>query len=105
MLQKLISIVVAIALASVGFAQEKAKDTSQRELERKKLDDAARALLQKRLPQVNFTNVGMRDAVDFLRDVSGANIYVNWRELKKAGIDDQTLVTFKVKDVTFEKTL
>jgi len=106
MFQRLISIVLVLLFGSVSVAQEKSKDVSQRELDRKKvINDAARAQLQKRLPEVNFTKVGLRDAIDFLRDVSGANIYTDWRELKKAGIDQQTQVNFKVHDVTLEKVL
>ena len=31
------------------------------------------------LPATNLDNVSISDAIDFLRDVSGANIHVNWR--------------------------
>ncbi|HEV8378910.1 MAG TPA: hypothetical protein VGP99_08670 [Tepidisphaeraceae bacterium] len=105
MLQRLISIVVVACLASVVLGQEKSKEASERELQRKKWNDAAKAALQRHIPQVNLVNVGFRDAIDFLRDVSGANVYVNWREIKKAGVDEQTQLNLKVKDVTFEKVL
>ena len=40
-----------------------------------------RAQLDRVLPAVNFTNVTLKDAIDFLRDVSGSNIHVNWRPM------------------------
>ena len=43
----------------------------------------ARAALDKRLPEVRFDAVGFEEAVNFLRDVTGANIYVNWRAWKR----------------------
>jgi len=33
-----------------------------------------RAQLDRVLPAVNFSNVTLKDAIDFLRDVSGSNI-------------------------------
>lgn len=103
MFHRLLSIVLVLVLSTFSFAQEKPK--TDPDAQRKKSDDAARALLQKRLPSVNFANVNLRDAIDFFRDVTGANIYTSWRDLKAAGIDQSTQVNINVKDVTFEKVL
>src|SRR6185503_19872463 len=45
------------------------------------------------------------DVIDFLRDVTGANIFVNWRALEAAGIDRNTPVTARLRDVKFSKAL
>ena len=37
------------------------------------------ARLDRQLPEVNFKGQGLSDVMDFLRDVSGAEIFVNWR--------------------------
>ena len=42
--------------------------------------------LETQLPSVNLTNVSVSDAIDFLRDVSGENIHVNWRALEEVGV-------------------
>src|SRR5215210_8050321 len=34
------------------------------------------------LPEVKFQGSPLKDVFDFLRDVSGANIHVNWRALE-----------------------
>ena len=41
----------------------------------------ARVLLDRELPAINFAGVSLRDALDFLRDVSGANMHVNWKAI------------------------
>ena len=43
--------------------------------------------------------------VDFLRDVSGANIFVNWKSLEGAGVDRNAPVTAKLRNVKFSKAL
>ena len=57
------------------------------------------------LPTVQFDAIGFSDVVDFLRDISGANIFVNWKVLEAAGIDRNTPVTANVHNVKFSKAL
>jgi general secretion pathway protein D len=54
---------------------------------------------------VRFDNVGFVDVLDFLRDVTSANIFVNWRALETAGIDRNAPVTARLRDVKFSKAL
>ena len=68
-------------------------------------NDKAFLLLQKRLPEVRFDAIGFSDVVDFLRDITGANMFVNWRALEAAGIDRNTPVSTRLKDATFQQVL
>jgi hypothetical protein len=68
-------------------------------------DQKVQELLKKKLPEVNFQAIGFSDVVDFLRDVTGSNITVNWRALEAAGIDRNAPVTARLKDITFEQAL
>ncbi len=68
-------------------------------------DEAVRAQLDRKLPEVRFDNVGFSDVIDFLRDVSSANIFVNWRALEAAGVDKNAPVTARLRDVKFSKAL
>ena len=61
--------------------------------------------LDRKLPEVNFKDNRFEDVIDFLRDVTGANIFVNWRALELAGIPKDTKLTVQIKDVKFEKAL
>ncbi|HVT90213.1 MAG TPA: hypothetical protein VHD56_15280 [Tepidisphaeraceae bacterium] len=68
-------------------------------------DAAVLAILEKKLPEVKFENLGLADVVQFLQDVSGANIVPIWRALETAGIDRNTPVNARLRDVKFSKVL
>ena len=68
-------------------------------------DQAAQAQLDKKLPDLNFPAIGFADVIDFLRDVTGANIYVRWSALEAAGIDRNAPVNARLRDVKFSKAL
>jgi general secretion pathway protein D len=70
-----------------------------------KEDQAVQALLDHRLPTVQLPQVPLADAIDFLRDITTANILVNWKALEADGIDKQTQVTATLHDVKFSKVL
>src|SRR5436190_17297133 len=63
------------------------------------------ASLNRTLPEVKFDGVALVDAVDFLRDITDANIVVNWKALEAAGVTRETLVNIKLRGVTLRKAL
>ena len=65
---------------------------------------ASRAL-NTRLPEVKFQGVALRDAFDFLRDVTGANLHVNWKAIEALGVTQDTQVNVRLRDVTLRKVL
>lgn len=68
-------------------------------------DAALQAQLARPLPEVNFDAVAFADCIDFLRDVSGANIFVNWKVLEASGVDRNAPVSVQLKNVRFGKAL
>ena len=52
--------------------------TNAIELGEKSEDQAVYAALDRKLPEVRLNNIAFSDVIEFLRDVSGANLYVNW---------------------------
>jgi len=54
---------------------------------------SAKRALNNVMPEVKFDNVSISDAIDFLRDVSSANIHVNWRALEEIGVGKDTIRT------------
>ncbi len=64
-----------------------------------------RRRLQMTVPQIAFSDTRLEDVVQFMRDVTKAAIYVQWRELKKVGIKKDTPVNTKLKEVTLETVL
>jgi len=66
---------------------------------------SARRVLNNVLPDVKFDNVSISDAIDFLRDVSAANIHVNWRALEEVGVGKDTTVNVRLRAVSLRKIL
>jgi type II secretory pathway component GspD/PulD (secretin)/tetratricopeptide (TPR) repeat protein len=68
-------------------------------------DRAVQAQLDRQLPELQFDAIGFSDVIDFLRDVSGSNVFVNWKSLEAAGVDRNTPVTARLHNVKFSKAL
>jgi hypothetical protein len=69
-------------------------------------DQAVRAMLEKRLPEVQFDGNSFNDVIEFLRDVTQTNLLVDWPVLKAAGIDkEETKISLHLRNVTFGKAL
>src|SRR5689334_2468229 len=65
----------------------------------------ADARLQRRLPEVHLHGVALADAVDFLRDVSGANFFVDWAALKGANVTKDHPITLDAQNVMVAQCL
>jgi hypothetical protein len=63
------------------------------------------AALGVRLPEVKFQGATLKDCFEFLRDVTGANIHVNWKALEAAGVNGDVQVNMRLKDVSMRKVL
>ncbi|MDB5328229.1 MAG: hypothetical protein JWM57_3798 [Phycisphaerales bacterium] len=68
-------------------------------------DEAVNALLDKSLPEIRFEAVSLSDVIDFLRDTTQANIFVNWKALEAAGIDRNAPVSTRLRNVKLSKVL
>ena len=66
---------------------------------------ARRSVLDQVIPDVKFTNVALKDALEFLRDVTGANIHVNWKAIEAAGVSQDINVNMRLREVQFRKAL
>jgi beta-lactamase regulating signal transducer with metallopeptidase domain len=71
----------------------------------KQLNENVRTRLEKTLPALQFDGVGFSDVVDFLHDVSGVPVEVNWASLEASGIDRNAPVTATLRNVKFSKAL
>jgi hypothetical protein len=61
--------------------------------------------LDRKIPQVNFVNTPLKKALDDLRDMSSANLYVPWKVLNDAGATESTPVNVRVRDVPLSRAL
>ena len=62
-------------------------------------------LLSRSLPEMKFTGVTFGDAIDFIRDASGANIHVNWKALETQNVTADTTVNLRLRSVPLKKVL
>ncbi|MGB7158913.1 MAG: hypothetical protein WBD40_12645, partial [Tepidisphaeraceae bacterium] len=68
-------------------------------------DAATQLLLDRPLPELKLDNIPFTDVVDALRDITGANIFVNWRALEAEGVDRAAPVTARLRNIKFSKAL
>jgi general secretion pathway protein D len=61
--------------------------------------------LNQRLPELKFQGVTLGDAIEFLRDVSGTNMTVNWKALETAGVSKDTPINIHLAGITLRKAL
>ena len=66
---------------------------------------SVKQMLNTNLPEVRFNGVALTDAIDFLRDISGANLVVNWKALEEAGITKDTQLNIRLRGVSLKKAL
>lgn len=62
-------------------------------------------LLEKRLPEVRFEDATLESVIRSLRELTGADIEVNWRVLKPAAVTPDTKVSVSLHNVRFGKAL
>jgi hypothetical protein len=53
--------------------------------------------LNRPMPQINFVNSGLHDVLDFLSDVTGLSIRVEWDALRAAGVEPDARVSAKLQ--------
>lgn len=94
----------ALAQENDKLAEER-RDREKKDRAAGKKNEQVRAALNRILPEVRFENIPLGDAIDFLRDVTGVNIEVDWRALSRAKANKDTVISARVRGVTFEKAL
>jgi len=62
-------------------------------------------MLAARLPSAKLDNVPFADAIDFLRDVAGVNVTVDWKALEGLNISRTTEINLNLHDVSAGKVL
>ncbi len=71
----------------------------------KRGDVSMNVAMQLRVPNVELANVPLDDVFEFMRDVAGLNLYVNWPALEAAGIDRSAPVALKLRNIKMGKVM
>jgi beta-lactamase regulating signal transducer with metallopeptidase domain len=90
---------------SLAGAINEAKEVKRDDASHKEPDEALQKKLDLMIPELNFNAQRLSDVIDFLRDLSEANIFVNWKSLEAAGIERDTPVTARFRNIRFGKLL
>lgn len=61
--------------------------------------------LDRRLPELQFDAIALGSVMQFLQDVTGANMVTNWGALSEVGITAETKVTERFRDVKTSEVL
>jgi hypothetical protein len=69
------------------------------------LDARARDALKLQIPETRFQANRFEEVISFLRDVSGANIRVNWRALEAAGVNRGAPLTLNLGSTPLSEVL
>jgi hypothetical protein len=97
-----VAVICALGLSRTAGAEEKvAGGAGAKAVEEAAVDRQ----LDRKLPEINFGGQQLVDVMDFLCDVSGANIYVDWKRMEESGIRKDTAVSLRLKDVQFRAAL
>lgn len=79
--------------------------TIQLEERRESPANAAQEALNRVLPKVELSEVSLKRAFEQLRELSSANLVVNWKALKVAGVDAEEPVSLSLADVRLSTAL
>jgi beta-lactamase regulating signal transducer with metallopeptidase domain len=66
---------------------------------------AMQAVLERTVPEVTFDAVGLDDVLTFFRDLTGANLVVDWKALEAAHVAKDAPVSVRVRNVKLAQAL
>lgn len=87
-----LALAVAILAATTGFSSLRAADVKT-------------GTPVGRINEINVDAVPLSKVMDFLRNISGVNLVVNWKSLEGAGVTRDTPITLQVRDLPLRKML
>jgi hypothetical protein len=61
--------------------------------------------LNNSLPEIRISDATLGDAIDFIRDASGANIHVNWRALAELNVTREMPINMRLRSVSLRSVL
>jgi uncharacterized membrane protein YgcG len=65
----------------------------------------ANSSLNRRIVEARFENKTLGEAIEWIREVAGANLTVNWRALAESGVTPDTQINLRLYNVTLRKLL
>ena len=88
-----------------NWAEITAKRTGAAEVTESEANRVVNRKLEATAPEIKFEGVSFEQVIDYLRDLTGLNIVVNWTALEAAAIEKDKEVNLKLTNVKFSKAL
>ncbi|MFQ5424212.1 MAG: hypothetical protein ACE5F9_09565 [Phycisphaerae bacterium] len=82
-----------------------AKRTGAADVTETESNRTVRRKLRETTPELKFDGIAFEQVVDYLRDLTGLNIVVNWTAMEFAAIERDAEVNLKLQNVRLEKAL
>ncbi|MGC9454984.1 MAG: hypothetical protein ACP5HU_08965 [Phycisphaerae bacterium] len=101
----ILAALVFLALSAVTVAQVSDDIVGTGASRRTHQAEPAATGLERELDDVDFDGIPLEDCIDFLRDASGVNIFVNWDALGCSGISRDDPVELQLRNVTIKHVL
>lgn len=93
----------ALAADPIGDAIAAAREKAKRAAE--KAENDVRRALSARIEGVKFEEASLADVLNTLRDMTDANLHVNWRALEAINITRETPITLELRNVPLRQVL
>lgn len=113
-----VAVAIGLAIAGLGLARAASAqvdlalappgppgELKAAELRLREEDQRIHAALEKVLPEVRFENAPLEQIVQWLREVTKANVHVNYEELEGAGVFPDLGITITVRDLPTSRAL
>ena len=92
-----VAVTAALTLAAVAaLPSTAARGDGPTVTQTNRANRGPKAALNRPLPEVKFNASSLSDVMDFLSDVSGANLTVDWRQLDNAHVAKDTPITLRM---------
>lgn len=98
--QRKMMVVLMCSAACLVWAEEKPAEKKPSPEEAK-----LAAQLDREVPEIDFAGQGLADVLDFMRDVTGANVFVNWRSLEEIDVNKDAPIKVHLKNAKFKDCL
>src|SRR3954468_10923980 len=98
--QRKILVVLMCSAAYLVWAEEKPAEKTPSAQETR-----LAAQLEREVPEIKFAASELADVLDFMRDITGANVFVNWRSLEEIDVNKDAPITVHLRNVKFKDCL
>lgn len=100
----LLMFAVSLSAHADPFVEKKHPPTTA-EVEERQRPVAAKATLAAPLPEVRFEEAALDEVISFYRDVTGANLHVNWRAIESAGVKRRAPIKLRERNISLDDAL